>query len=47
MSNAYAEAEDFVDSIQDLSPEHKIHLKTLLDRGVVVPHAILGKTPRL
>jgi hypothetical protein len=39
------EAEDFVDSIYGLSPEHKIHLKTLLDRGAVVPSAVIGRTP--
>jgi hypothetical protein len=39
-----SEAEDFVDSIQGLSEEHKVHLKTLLDRGVVGPNAILERT---
>lgn len=38
------EAEDFIDSFPDLSEEHKVHLKTLLDRNVVFPNTILGRT---
>jgi len=38
------EAEVFIDSVPDLSEEHKVHLKTLLDRSVVFPNTILGRT---
>jgi hypothetical protein len=43
--SSISQAEDFVDSVQDLSSEDKNHLKTLLDRGAVVPDAMLGRTP--
>ena len=39
-----AEIKEHVDSVQDLSSAQNIHLKILLDRGVVVPNPILGKT---
>ena len=37
------DAEDYIDSFQDLSVEDKDHLKTLLDRGSIVPNAVLGR----
>ena len=38
-----SQARNFVSSIQDLSTEDKTHLNTLLDRGLIVPNAVLGE----
>jgi hypothetical protein len=40
-----SDAQDYVDNSEDLSEEHKTHLNTLLDRGIVVPDAIKGRRP--